>query len=45
MPKKPCDTCNAQGGWWDTGNGQVDKPPKRWVKCPTCNGAGQVETR
>lgn len=35
-----CGTCNGQGGWWDHGNGQAGKPPKRWIKCHDCQGAG-----
>jgi hypothetical protein len=31
-PKRPCPTCNGEGGWWDTGNGEKFKN-RRWVTC------------
>jgi DnaJ-class molecular chaperone len=36
-PKRPCPTCNGEGGWWDTGNGEKFKN-RRWVTCTTCKG-------
>jgi hypothetical protein len=30
---KPCSSCNGDGGWWETGNGEKFKN-RRWVKVP-----------